>query len=392
MGLLLSMTCLSGCATQSVKDIDTDPSFPYLDFINNGQDKLVTSAVPSVIPGETSDPFSSLPQGTASSVRPVDFEKTPEVPMPDSTSPTPSETHSDTYSPVTPPPPVNKNPSNEIPSVEVPSSDIPSGDIPSSEIPSRDISSGDIPSSESPSNVDEKVERSLLDFLKIAKVPMGSTAYVWGGGWNKEDTGAGKEAVTLGPSPRWAEFAALQDKDYNFKNTRYQIHDGLDCSGYVGWVLYNTFECENGKKGYVMSSSRMAEHFSRCGFGDYTPAKEVCDWRAGDLMSMKGHVWLVVGMCEDGSVVLMHCSPPGVILSGTKLSDGSNSLAVALAEKYMREYFPQWYEKYPCCERDYSFLSQSSRMRWNRETLSDDEGLSLMTAEEVLALIFEEQQ
>ncbi len=245
--------------------------------------------------------------------------------------------------------------------------------------------------SESPSKEDVSGKRSLLGLLKTAKVPMGSTMYVWGGGWNREDTGAGKEAVTLDPSPRWAEFAALQDKNYNFNDTRYQIHDGLDCSGYVGWVLYNTLECEDGKEGYVMSSTQMAKQFSLRGFGDYTPAKEVHEWRAGDLMSMNGHVWLAVGMCKDGSVVLMHCSPPGVILSGTKLADGSDSLAVALAEKYMKEYFPRWYEKYPSCGRDYRFLSQSSRMRWNRETLKDDEGLSLMTAEEVLELVFEKQ-
>ena len=63
---------------------------------------------------------------------------------------------------------------------------------------------------------------SLLDFLKTAGQPVGSTMYIWGGGWNEEDTGSGIEAVMLGLSPQWAEFAAQQDKDYNHKNHRYK--------------------------------------------------------------------------------------------------------------------------------------------------------------------------
>ena len=54
--------------------------------------------------------------------------------------------------------------------------------------------------------------KSLLGFLQIAVQPVGQTMYVWGGGWNEEDTGAGAEAVTLGVSPAWAEFAAKQDE------------------------------------------------------------------------------------------------------------------------------------------------------------------------------------
>ena len=53
---------------------------------------------------------------------------------------------------------------------------------------------------------------SLLDFLQTAVQPVGSTMYIWGGGWNEEDTGAGVEAVTLGVSSRWAEFAAGQEE------------------------------------------------------------------------------------------------------------------------------------------------------------------------------------
>ena len=80
-------------------------------------------------------------------------------------------------------------------------------------------------------------EKTLANLLVTAKAPLGSTMYIWGGGWNEEDTAAGEEATSIGVSARWAEFAALQGATYDYNTTRYQIHDGLDCSGYVGWLV-----------------------------------------------------------------------------------------------------------------------------------------------------------
>lgn len=231
-------------------------------------------------------------------------------------------------------------------------------------------------------------QTSILDFLEIALLPVGQTMYVWGGGWNEEDTGAGIEAVSLGVSPLWAEFAAKQDSDYDYKKTRYRIHDGLDCSGYVGWAVYNALETENGKDGYVLSSTKMAEEFAARGLGEYIPAKEMFCWQAGDIMSMKGHVWIAVGMCEDGSVLLLHSSPPGVAFCGTELKDGSKSLAVLLAEHIMQTQYPEWYNRFPECARPYTYLTEASAMRWSREILSDEEGLASMLADEVAAILF----
>ena len=230
---------------------------------------------------------------------------------------------------------------------------------------------------------------SVLDFLRIAVQPVGSTMYIWGGGWNEEDTGAGVEAVTLGVCAQWAKFAEKQTASYNYKDHKYQIHDGLDCSGYVGWAVYNALETENGKGGYVCSSTKMAKDFADRGLGAYIPAAEMKRWLAGDIMSMKGHVWIVVGMCEDGSVLLLHASPPGVIFSGTKLPDGSKSDAVVLAETIMRRHYPDWFSRYPECARPHSYLTKSSAMRWSSDVLSDEEGLYHMSAEEVVALLFE---
>lgn len=229
---------------------------------------------------------------------------------------------------------------------------------------------------------------SIADFLRIAAQPVGQTMYIWGGGWNEEDTGAGIEAVTLGLSPRWAEFAAAQDGSYNYKNTRYQIHDGLDCSGFVGWAVYNVLETENGQPGYVCKATAMAQTLSDRGLGDYIPAADMTRWLPGDIMSMKGHVWIALGMCNDGSVLLLHASPPGVMFSGTLLPDGGESEASVLAQQIMQERFPDWYSRFPRCARSHSYLTGSSAMRWSSEILSDAEGLRDMTAEEVVNLIF----
>ena len=229
---------------------------------------------------------------------------------------------------------------------------------------------------------------SLLDFLEIAGLPVGQTMYVWGGGWNEEDTGAGVEAVSLGVSTAWASFAAEQDASYDYNKTRYQIHDGLDCSGYVGWAVYNVLETENGKDGYVLSSTKMAEEFAHRGLGEYIPAKELSRWQAGDIMSMKGHVWIAVGMCEDGSVLFLHSSPPGVSFCGTKLVDGSKSMAISLAEQVMETYYPEWYQRFPECARPYSYLTEASAMRWSEEVLRDEEGIAGKSAEEVITLLF----
>lgn len=270
-----------------------------------------------------------------------------------------------------------------------------SGDAPATStqsIPVTESSAAPKPSTETsiPSTTmpQEPEQVSILDFLEIAAAPVGSTMYVWGGGWNEADTGAGIEAVTLGLSERWAAFAKEQDSGYNYKDHRYQIHDGLDCSGYVGWAVYNVMETENGGKGYVSSSTGMAQALADRGLGEYISREDMDRWLPGDIMSMKGHVWISLGMCGDGSVLLLHSSPPGVIFCGTALADGSDSQAVKLAQTIMSTHYPDWYARYPDCSRPASYLEKSSAMRWNTNVLADEEGIRQMSAEQVVNLLF----
>lgn len=229
-------------------------------------------------------------------------------------------------------------------------------------------------------------EQSLENLIFTALEPVGSTMYVWGGGWNEADTGAGPEALSTGCSESWAEFAAKQDSSYDYRNHRYQIHDGLDCSGYIGWVLYNLFHTADAgpeDEGYVMKASLMAETFSGYGWGELISASEAAEWKPGDICSMSGHVWLSLGMCQDGSVLLLHANPPGVRLCGTASQNGERTDAVALAEKWMSVCYPEWYAKYPTSSKSASYLTDSNIMRWNSSTLGDAEGFQALSAEEI---------
>lgn len=233
---------------------------------------------------------------------------------------------------------------------------------------------------------------TLKHFLQIALQPVGSTMYVWGGGWNEADNGAGVEATTIGVSENWKRFFEKQTSAYNYNNTRYQIHNGLDCSGYVGWCIYNLMETENGQPGYVMSASKMSQNFAQRGWGVYRKKNKVKNYRAGDVMSSSGHVYIVVGQCSDGSIVFLHSSPPGVQLCGTVTPQGKvDSQAVKLAAKYMKKYYPEWYRKYPVCSRGISYLQDYDQFRWRlsaKYIMKDPDKYRNKSADKILKDLF----
>lgn len=239
---------------------------------------------------------------------------------------------------------------------------------------------------------------TIKNFLKTALAPIGFTMYVWGGGWDETDTGAGMDARRVGVSPAWRSFASGKTALYNYADHRYKIHEGLDCSGYVGWVVYNVLNTDDHGEGYVFPASEQAKKLSGLGFGSYRPASRVTDYQAGDIMSSAcrccSHVWIVVGQCSDNSVVLLHASPSGVQLNGTVTPDGNKtSQAIRLATKYMKKYYRSWYRRFPQIDRGVAYLGHYGQMRWKTEgdgvILSDPDGLQNMWAEEVLEKLFD---
>lgn len=242
---------------------------------------------------------------------------------------------------------------------------------------------------------------TIKNLLLTALMPVGKTMYIYGGGWNEADNGAGIEAVTIGLSPKWQEFTDKQTSAYKTSNYDYKkdvsvIHLGLDCSGYMGWAIYNTLNTENNLNGYVDSSKKIAGNLASLGWGSLTAKNKFTDYKAGDIMSASctdcAHVWLAVGQCSDGSVVFLHSSPNGVMLSGTYTKNGNkNSEAVKLASEYMAKYFSSWYSRYPNISRNASYLTHYDRFRWSLGTkLADPEGLTDMSAKEILAKLFNE--
>lgn len=242
---------------------------------------------------------------------------------------------------------------------------------------------------------------SLKQFLQIALLPCGQTLYVWGGGWNEEDTGAGSDAVTLGLNPGWKEFFDKQASSYDFHAHRFAFGCGLDCSGYVGWVLYNLLEQESGKEGYVSKASTMAKDLAERGLGTFIPHEKVDHYAVGDIVSIEGHIFICIGECEDTSIVLLHSSPQaGVQISGTvrngetlctdQLPSGEEkSEAWHLADKAMKTCFPACSAVFPTkyCDERYR---KGSIMRWDLEgekVIEDREGLSHLAPLNVLEII-----
>ena len=238
----------------------------------------------------------------------------------------------------------------------------------------------------------ERKEATIVTFLQTALEPVGSTMYIWGGGWNDEDSGEGAGATRIGVSPRWKRFARQQDENYDYKKYLYHREKGLDCSGYVGWVLYNTFEAESGQSGYVTTSTDLARSLSERGWGELLQNPD--EFLPGDIVSMEGHVWICLGTCEDGSVLLVHSSPPGVSVCGTSVPEeyrtkeyDGESLAIDLARKYMAENHPDWQERYPGRSVSDAYLKNVSVFRWDESKMKDANEYQMLSGEEVLRRI-----
>lgn len=236
---------------------------------------------------------------------------------------------------------------------------------------------------------------TLRSFLKTALLPLGSTMYVYGGGWNETDNGAAEECRRLGLDPRWRKFFEQQDETYDFREHRFACGCGLDCSGYVGWVVYNTLEKENGRPGYVMKARNMAKDFASRGWGTYYKNNAVCSYHPGDIMSTEDHVYIVLGRCCDGSILLLHSSPPGVMLSGTVTPDGNeNSMAFQLASEYTEKFYPRWHDIYGNSLKGASYLTNYDQMQWfldGRGVLTDPHRCAIMDPEALLYDLFSER-
>ncbi len=229
---------------------------------------------------------------------------------------------------------------------------------------------------------------TLKKLLTNALRPCGQTLYVWGGGWNKEDDGAGEDGVRIGLNPQWKAYFDANAGSYDYDQHRFAYGDGLDCSGFVGWTVYNTFEHVSGQPGYVTSSTVMAKTFAEKGYGTYVPNDRIDAYRPGDIVSMEGHVWICLGQCADGSAVLVHSSPnTGVQISGTMLpgKEEKTTQSYWIAENAMAKYFPECHRHYATRECDLKYRT-GNLMHWDLEqgVLTDPDGFAKMGPREII--------
>jgi hypothetical protein len=231
---------------------------------------------------------------------------------------------------------------------------------------------------------------TIKELLKAAMLPVGSTLYVYGGAWNEADTGAGEEAMTFGVSPEWKKFYDSKDETYDFDKFRFQVHEGIDCTGLVGFSCFQVFGSAYSETGYVFPSGIMAENYEKLFGGETVAPEDIKNYRPGDVMTKNGHVYFSIGRCGDGSVLLLHASPPAPSFCGTVTPDGrEDSEAVRLAREYMTRHYPDVMKRYPnMCMRKVEYLKEYSQYRWDRKVVSDPDGLEGMTPEEILKELF----
>lgn len=242
---------------------------------------------------------------------------------------------------------------------------------------------------ENPDEIPQAKEPSLAAFLKTGFEPVGKVLYVWGGGWNEDDSAAGPEGVHIGMPESWNAFFEANKSGYNYNDFPYYIHDGLDCSGFLGWTLYNTLETEDGREGYVVNARNSGSFLSGKGWGTIKKPWEIEDYLPGDIMFNDGHVYIVLGQYEDGSLLIMHSSPPGVQINGTPdLQGNTQSTARQQAREIMERKAPGYFDSMNNAAVDYSYLNSYSQFRWNNTLFPDVENIQSMNPDEIINLLF----
>ena len=234
--------------------------------------------------------------------------------------------------------------------------------------------------------------KTIFTYLSNAMKPVGKTLYIWGGGWSDGGDGHTRDAMIVGMPSTWQTFFKQHAKpDYDYAQYRYNYGKGLDCSGFAGWTLYNTLYKKDNMGWTVYQSSTVADKYIEKGWADpkYSVANPTKLY-PGDVVSMDGHVWISLGQCADGSILLVHSSPKGVQISGTAVpsTGAGNSQAYRLAKQYMKKYFPEW----PYAVRSvgagyYKNLKGVAHWKTKDGLLTDPEGIQKMSANQVMKMI-----
>lgn len=242
-------------------------------------------------------------------------------------------------------------------------------------------------------------ELDVSDVITNALKPVGNTLYVWGGGWNEADNGSGETAVHIGVWSQWKEYFDNNKNNYSYRPGQIAWENGhrefrfwgLDCSGYLGWMTYNSVKNGKNSSGYVVEASKIAGSLADYGFGYTSTCTPNSTFYPGDIVSINGHCFLCLGQCQDGSVLILHSTPNGgVQMSGTVKGNGS-SQASKLATQFMQQYYTDWW-KYFGKEGKQSVSAErylyGTKFSWkNAGAVYDSQNLKAKSADQILDYI-----
>ena len=112
-----------------------------------------------------------------------------------------------------------------------------------------------------------------------------------------------------------------------------------------------------------------------------------------------------MGTCDDGSILILHSTPalsragqPGGGPELSAIGEDENCDAYILADQYMSEYYPEWYERYPVALKDFEQYTAmeseyAGKFTWNvsgeNGGLNDPDDYKNKTPEEILKDLFE---
>ena len=75
-------------------------------------------------------------------------------------------------------------------------------------------------------------QRTLQNLLRTALMPVGTALYVYGGGWNRQDTGSGNTAMHIDLPQSWIDFFDRQNACYTYRNDSNPAHSYYPTGGW----------------------------------------------------------------------------------------------------------------------------------------------------------------